>query len=111
MGAYHLPASIGRIRRLELLVDAGDGIHCEWKVRMQIALQGIMQVFKFLRAAIDLCHVAIERDKVRRLHDLLIVSKRTELRSARPPQAPCPPSHQPSRRALLSRATTSQRRP
>jgi hypothetical protein len=59
MGAYHLPASIGRIRRLELLVDAGgDDIHCEWKVRMQIALQGIMQVFKFFHTAIDLCHFA-----------------------------------------------------
>ena len=43
-------------------VDAGDSVHCEWKVRMQIALQGIVQLFKFLRATTDLRHVAIERD-------------------------------------------------
>ena len=100
-----------RIRRLELLVDAGDGIHCEWKVRMQIALQGIMQVFEFLRATIDLRHVAIERHKVRRLHDLPIVSKYTELRSARLPQVRDQSSHQPSRPALLLRAKASQQHP
>jgi hypothetical protein len=46
---------------------------------MQIALQGIMQFLEFLGATIDLRYVTIERDKVCRLHDLLIVKKCTGL--------------------------------
>jgi hypothetical protein len=108
LAAYQLSARIRSIRRLNLLVYTSNGIHRKGKIRMQIALQCVMQVLKFFCTSIDLRHVAIERNNVCRLHNLLswstcAIGSRSDCAPPMPDQA-CP---RPSHRAPLSHATTS----